>query len=304
MNIVSPKYDIVFKSIFTDPEAPEILQGFIAEALGINYDSIKNIVIGNTEIHPDRDDEKFSRLDLLADVDGKKVNIEIQCTAQGDYADRSLYYWAKTFGSQLRSGMGYKDLPNVICINIVDFNIFKEHDDYASSFEIYDTAHKVKLTDRFRTIYYELPKALSRKEGLGYEGLDAWIRFFNVSSEEELTMLERATVNEPMKKAVLTLRKLSDDEIIREEIRREEKRKHDEISMLNTAKNEGVIIGEGNAFGKMVKKGIDPLDAADILGHPIEDFKDALSELEKEIPGFYAENYLSPIECNEDEFEM
>ncbi len=330
MNIVSPKYDIVFKSIFTDPNAPEILQGFIAEALGISYDSIKNIVIGNSEIYPESDDEKFSRLDLLADVDGKKVNIEIQCTRQYDYADRSLYYWAKTFGSQLKSGMNYEDLPNVICINIVDFNIFREHDDYASSFEIYDAAHNVKLTDKFKTIYYELPKALKKKESLGYTGIDAWIRFFNVKSEEELTMLERTTVNEPIKKAVVTLRKLSDDEIICEKIRREEKRRHDEASMLKTAKIEGREEGreegrkqgreEGreeersNMFVALVKNGFDPIDIANSLEMDITDFETELYTLETELADFSAEDYLNPsseddrhtnrYDEDEDEWEM
>ncbi len=161
MKVLSPKYDLIFKSVFTDPETPEVLKGFIAESLGIDYDGIGNIEIGNSEIHAESEDEKFSRLDLLADVEGRKVNIEIQCTKQIDFSDRSLYYWAKTFGTQLKSGMPYGKLPEVICINIVDFKLFKEHEDYASTFEIYDTKHACPTS--LRPYILSFPRPWKRK---------------------------------------------------------------------------------------------------------------------------------------------
>ncbi len=70
-------------------------------------------------------------------------------------------------------------------------------------------------------------------------------------------MLE-GTTNEPIKKAVLTLRNLSKYEIMQEKIRLEEKRRHDEASYLYTAREEGraegINIGIGKSFMLMVKK--------------------------------------------------
>lgn len=312
MKILSPKYDIIFKSIFTDPEAPEILQGFISEALGVDYNSIKSIVLNPNEVHIDSEDEKFSRLDLLADVDGRKVNIEIQCANQMDFVDRSLYYWSKIYGAQLKAGMPYENLPEVVCINITDFKVFNQHDDYSSTFEIYDMQHQTKLTNKFKTIYFELPKALERGHHLSDTGMDGWMRFFNADSEEDLKMLER-TMSEPIKKAVVTLRKLSDDEILQEKIRLTEKAQHDRASLLLTARREGHAEGRAEgidegikiAFVSMVKNGANPIQAALLINHDVHDFEDVLYQLEKEYPKFHADDYLNPPEEEgAEEFEM
>ncbi|MBN2526144.1 MAG: PD-(D/E)XK nuclease family transposase [Deltaproteobacteria bacterium] len=40
------------------------------------------------------------------------------------FTNRSLYYWAKTYISQMGTGDGYHRLNPVICINVLDFVLF------------------------------------------------------------------------------------------------------------------------------------------------------------------------------------
>ena len=62
-------------------------------------------------------------LDVLAVLqDGTKVNIEVQLSDKGNMDRRSLFYWSKVFIKSLKEGENYHELPNVIAINIVDFN--------------------------------------------------------------------------------------------------------------------------------------------------------------------------------------
>ncbi len=150
-------------------------------------------------------------------------------------------------------------------------------------------------------------------------GLDAWMKFFNAETEEDLDMLEQ-TSNEPIKKAVALLRKLSADETMQEKVRLEEKRRHDEASFLYTAREEGIAVGMekgrekgreegreeginigiGKSFMLLVKNGVDPKKAAELLDYSVTDFKDELYYLQDTMEGFNAEDYLS----GEDEFEM
>ncbi len=98
----------------------------------------------------------------------------------------------------------------------------------------------------------------------------------------------------------LTFRKLTPREIMQEKIRLEEKRRHDEASFLYTAREEGINIGIGKSFMLMVKNGVDPKKAAELLDYSVTDFKDELYCLQDTLEGFNAEDYLG----GEDKFEM
>jgi predicted transposase/invertase (TIGR01784 family) len=77
-NIVKAKLDIIFKTMFSKSENEDILHSFLSTMLELPYDSIKEIVIQNSEILPETITGKFSRLDLKMQVDDKLVNVEMQ----------------------------------------------------------------------------------------------------------------------------------------------------------------------------------------------------------------------------------
>ncbi|MCL1794728.1 MAG: Rpn family recombination-promoting nuclease/putative transposase [Oscillospiraceae bacterium] len=91
--------DILFKILFTQYQ--NLLQRLVAELLAIPFESIEEFFVTNSEIPPDVKGEKFCRLDINMTVNGQRVDLEIQVTDEGDYPDRSLYYWAREFSTSL-----------------------------------------------------------------------------------------------------------------------------------------------------------------------------------------------------------
>lgn len=114
----------IFKKLFTDNK--DLLQSFVASMLNIPTESITEIVVNNPEMPPESITGKFSRLDLSLTVDNRLVNVEIQVKNDVDYRDRTLFYWAKLYTSELKSGEDYSELKQTITINIINFICFPE----------------------------------------------------------------------------------------------------------------------------------------------------------------------------------
>ena len=69
-------------------------------------------------------------LDLRAVLaNGAKVNIEVQLADQGNMERRSLYYWSREFVGGINSGQNYAELPEVIAVNIIDFEFMPAIDE-------------------------------------------------------------------------------------------------------------------------------------------------------------------------------
>lgn len=205
--------------------------------LKIDPKSIKHIEIIDNEVVPDTLNKKFSRLDLLLQVNYEFINIEIQVNNYGNYKERTIYYWSKIYSEQLGSSEDYNQLKDTIAINIVDFNLFdfeKSH----STFELYERDEHIKLSDKLRIDFLELRKAKKYKST--DKQLQEWLDFLNVSSEEELSMLEQTTTNPNiMNKAIAVVRQMSADEKMLREIQHRKETIINERSALNFAENKG-----------------------------------------------------------------
>lgn len=259
-DVVSAKLDIIFKKIFTENE--DMLQSFLADILDIPYDDIQDIIVAKQELTPETIDGKFSRLDLNLKVADKLINVEIQLKGDNDYRDRTLFYWAKLYTSELKSGETYGQLKKTICINIINFNMF-DRSDYHTEIvtSIKDTGEI--FSDKFSIHFFELKKVGKKVNPNNRREL--WMQFLNASSEEEFEVLKQTNVP-IMNKAVNIIYDLSEDTKIREMARLREKALHDEASALANAENkgiekgraegraEGISIGEENAVNKMIKK--------------------------------------------------
>ena len=87
------KDDILFKMLFV--KYPELLKRLVSQLLSISQDSIEQFEITNPEMPPETLEDKFCRLDINMMVNGERVDLEIQVADDGDYPERSLYYWAR-----------------------------------------------------------------------------------------------------------------------------------------------------------------------------------------------------------------
>jgi predicted transposase/invertase (TIGR01784 family) len=86
-----PTNDILFKMVFV--KYPELLKHLVSQLLSISYDDIKDFRIINTEIPPELLGGKFCRLDLNMNLNGQRVNLEVQVADEKNYVERSLYLW-------------------------------------------------------------------------------------------------------------------------------------------------------------------------------------------------------------------
>lgn len=182
---------------------------------------------------------KFSRLDLNLKMNGQLVNVEIQVKNDNDYRDRTLFYWANLYTSELKSGEPYGQLKKAISINIINFNMFNGKDYHT---EVQATIKETNelFTDKFNIHFFELKKVSKRLNPNNRREL--WLQFLNAESEEELEMLKN--VNEPIiTKAVNVIYDMSEDSKIREMARLREKALHDEASALGHARREGKQVG-------------------------------------------------------------
>lgn len=249
-NVISAKLDIIFKKLFTENE--DMLYSFVSSMLDIPQESISEIKITNPELPPETLAGKFSRLDLSLKVDNRLVNVEIQVKYDTDYRDRTLFYWAKLYSSELKSGEDYSELKQTITINIINFNMFVG-DDYHTEVAAMIKGTDEVFSDKFSIHFFELKKVGKKPNPDNRREL--WLQFINADSEEDFEMISQTNVP-IMQKAVNVIYDMSEDTKIREIARLREKALHDEASALKHAKAEGKAEGEASVIAKMKAYGM------------------------------------------------
>lgn len=254
-----PKLDLVFKKIFGDIENTDLLIDFLSTVLDIPAKEIFDVTILDNEIIPDALNRKFSRLDLLIKTVQGFINIEIQVKNYGDFPERSLFYWSKTFSRQLTNGSEYSMLEPTISINIVDFKLFPDRNKAHSTYKLLETETHAELSDKLRIDFLELPKAKNCKE---HTRLQEWLNFLSVTTEEGLEMLEtNTTTSKPIKKAIAVVRKMSADEKLLLEIQKREDALRDEASAIRFA----VQQERNSTIEKLRKKGFTEQEISDFF---------------------------------------
>ena len=204
------KNDTLFKMVFT--KRPDLLKNLVAQLLKIRVESIENLVVVNSEMPPEELGKKFCRLDINMTIDGRLVDLEIQVEDEGDYPERTLYYWAREYSCALNKGVDFIDLPRTIIISITAFNLF-DCDDFHSEFRALEVTRHTELTDRMSLHYFELPKVpkiISKTDMLRL-----WLTLFKANTEEELAKIEELEIP-IMKEAIGTYRQVSATEEFRQ----------------------------------------------------------------------------------------
>ena len=185
-------------------------------------------------------------LDL--NVNDKLVNVEIQVKIDNDYRDRTLFYWAKLYTSELKSGEDYGNLKQTIMINIINFNMFKGSDYHTEVAAMIKSKNEI-FSDKFSMHFFELKKISKHPK----TSREQWLRFINADSEEDFEMVE-ATSMPIIQKAVKVIYDMSEDTKTRELARLREKALHDEASALKQAKNEGIEVGRAEERNIIIEK--------------------------------------------------
>jgi predicted transposase/invertase (TIGR01784 family) len=168
-------------------------------------------------------------------VDSRRVDLEIQIRDEGDYPERSLYYWAREYSTALGEGEDYLELPRTIVISILAFKLF-DCAEFHSEFQPLEVTRHVPLTDKQVLHYFELPKL---PEDIGPDdGLKLWLTLFNAETEDDLARLEKLEVP-VMTEAIGAYRQVTATDEFKEYERLRSLARHNEASALRHARSEG-----------------------------------------------------------------
>ena len=195
-------------------------------------------------------------------IDDSLVNVEIQVKNEPDYRDRVLFYWAKLYTSELKSGENYGELKQAISINIINFNMF-ENNNYHNEVNAVIKETGEIFSDKLSIHFFELKKV--NKKPNPQNSCELWLQFINADSEEDFEMISQTNIP-IMQKAVRVIYDMSEDAKIREAARMCEKMLHDEASALYNAKQEGLAEGRAEIIKKMRESGMTDEQIKAIIG--------------------------------------
>ena len=165
-------------------------------------------------------------------VNGQLVDLEVQVADEGDYPERSLYYWAREYSTALKEGVEYSELPRTVVISIVNFNLF-DCKEFHSEFQALEVTRHTPLTDKFSLHYFE-PQKLSGSIRAD-DHTELWLLLFKAKTEEELKQIEELGVPE-MQQAIEAYRHVTVTDEFKELERLRSRTRHNEASALRHAR--------------------------------------------------------------------
>jgi predicted transposase/invertase (TIGR01784 family) len=253
--LLNPLNDYLFYKIMGEEGDEYQLIGFLNAVLiktGKQIDAIESFekkylaaeVIGN----------KSCVLDVRVKLhDGTVINIELQVKNEKNMEKRTLYYSSRLINLSLKEGRDYKELPNIIAINLINFD-FLETPNFHTVFRLReDTEHEIILTNSLEIHFINMVKWRNMvNKNFSAAPLNMWLAWLDKMRKPELAE-EAVQMDSRIAAAEACLQELSNDERLRNVIEMREKAQLDWNSSINYAHREGLAEGraEGEAKGRV-----------------------------------------------------
>ena len=212
MSNINPRVDIAFKKIFGVEENKDLLISLINSIVS-ESDQVTDLTLLNPYNPKNFRTDKLSILDIKAQgATGKKFNIEIQITDEADYDKRALYYWAKLYTEQLKSGEDYSKLSKAIGIHILNFTSIPKVEKYHNVFHITEKESNLSYFKDLELHTIELKKFSDNSDeeltdivAKIKNTLDVWVTFLTRNDLLNLDNLPKELNNAKLKKAINVL---------------------------------------------------------------------------------------------------
>ncbi|MGP1595251.1 MAG: Rpn family recombination-promoting nuclease/putative transposase [Treponema sp.] len=185
--------DYAFKRVLGSEENKPLLQNLLECILDLAPQEVADLEFMDKELTKEEFSDKTGILDVkLKLTNGTVIDIEIQASWNASFVKRTLFYWAKMYTADFKSGEPYSSLHKCITINIIAEG-FSLNDAIHSAYLLQEkTAHTV-LTDVLEVHFLDLRAAKKVKEDGKAEGkhgqLVNWLRFIGATDREERAML-------------------------------------------------------------------------------------------------------------------
>lgn len=229
------KNDVIFKTFFSRKGNEEFLIDFLNALLKIEIKSIQ--IREEVNLEKLAESEKGGRLDLQAKLnDGIIINIELQIENQNNMENRTLLYGAKTISREVQRGTNYKDIKQLIMINILDYEMLGFDEYISETVTVLDKHREYEIIKGEKWYFIELPKFRKAHPDMN-EKINQWLAFIDDYDKGVIEMAEKK--NKMLEKARIEMNYLTGDEEVRRIAELREKWEMDWNSGIADAKEEG-----------------------------------------------------------------
>ena len=255
-DFLSPRSDLIFKLLFGDERNIELLTDFLKSVLRLPADDYDEVTIVDPHLLPEYKGDKLGVLDVKVRTRSKKIiDVEIQVMPTPELRERVVYYSAKMVTEQVKTGDDYIGIKRVISIIITNFIFVPENGAYHNRYTLRDPDTGSEFTDLIEVNTLELTKLPQTEDGTE---LWRWMKFLSAQNKEELDMI--AEKSPQVKKAVVRLMELSNDErtrLLQESLQKKEwDNRARERGARAEGKAEGIAKGKAEGIAEGVAKGV------------------------------------------------
>ncbi len=246
-DILSPKYDFVFKQLFGDADHTAPLEAFLQAALGLPAEEFVGLAVGDPNLNREFEDDKHCILDVrIKTRSGRNVDVEIQVKPTSELLDRIQAYTARMVAGQVKAGESFLGMAQSVCIVIADFRMWG-NERYHHRFRLHDPDAGVAYPNSMEIHTLELRKIPKDSDGTA---LWDWLKFIASETREEFASLARKDA--VMAEAYARLVELSADEQMRWRQESREKWEWDQAALKRQYMREGREEGrqEGRQEGR------------------------------------------------------
>ena len=190
---ISLTNDYAFKRLLGSEKNKPILQDLLECILDIPTEDITALELLDKELTKEQISDKTGILDVkLKTTDGTIIDIEIQTSWNASFVKRTVFYWAKLYTCDFKSGQSYDKLHKCIAINIIADG-FKLNNALHSQYLLQEKEAHTLLTDVLEIHFLDLQAAKTaweedRKDSKRSRLIN-WLKFIKTDSKEERAML-------------------------------------------------------------------------------------------------------------------
>ena len=204
---ITLRNDYAFKRVFGVEENKDVLQDLLECILDIPPETIAGLELLDKEFHKDSISDKTGVLDVKLRLKNNTIiDIEIQNRWNSEFVQRTIFYWAKMYTENLKTGEVYTKLPKCITINIVGEG-FDLNSLIHSEYNVVEKHLNDRLSDELEIHFLNLAKVKEQDENTESDEkkkkLYNWLKFIETDDEEVRKML--AQESPMMRKANATI---------------------------------------------------------------------------------------------------
>ena len=204
---ITLRNDYAFKRVFGVEENKDVLQDLLECILDIPPETIAGLELLDKEFHKDSISDKTGVLDVKLRLKNNTIiDIEIQNRWNSEFVQRTIFYWAKMYTENLKTGEVYTKLPKCITINIVGEG-FDLNSLIHSEYNVVEKHLNDRLSDELEIHFLNLAKVKEQDENTESDEkkkkLYNWLKFIETDDEEVRNML--AQESPMMRKANATI---------------------------------------------------------------------------------------------------